>query len=63
MNAKLIQDLVDVGTGKLKHLYRGRCPDAVEGQQARDSGCPACKVLIAGVNAVKEQEKKRDKEA
>lgn len=54
MDAKLIQDLVDVGAGKLAHLYRGRCPDAIEGSAIRDRGCPACKVLIAGSKAAKD---------
>jgi len=53
MDTKLIQDLVDVGSGKLAHLYRGRCPDGVEGHGTRDRGCPACKVLIAGAKAAR----------
>lgn len=53
MDKNLIQDLVDVGSGKLAHLYQGGCPDAVEGHGVRDRGCPACKVLIAGAKAAK----------
>lgn len=48
MKSTLIQDLVDVGSGKLAHLHLGRCPDAIEGWDMRDRVCPACKVLIAG---------------
>jgi hypothetical protein len=54
MDSKLIQDLVDVGSGKLRHLYMGSCPDALEGSTVRDRSCPACKVLIAGARAAKE---------
>lgn len=43
---KLIQQLIDVGSGNVNHLYRGQCPDAVAGYKVRDNGCPACKVLI-----------------
>ena len=54
MEVKLIQDLVDVGSGKHAHLYRGRCPDAVEGSTVRDRRCPPCKVLIAGAHATRD---------
>lgn len=63
MDARLIQDLVDVGSGKLSHLYRGRCPDAVEGSTIRDRGCPACKVLIAGAKAARELRARHRKQA
>lgn len=54
MDAKLIQELVDVGTGKIEHLFGGGCPDSIEGFSIRDIGCPACKVLIAGEKAANE---------
>ena len=41
MDAKLIQDLVDVGSGKLRHAYMGSCPDALEGTATRDRTCVA----------------------
>jgi hypothetical protein len=34
-----------VATGELSHLYRGSCPDAVEGIEVRDDDCPVCQVL------------------
>lgn len=37
ITTKLIQDLIDVGTGKVKHLYRGQCPDPVSGQKCEQS--------------------------
>lgn len=55
MNAltkKIIQKLIDVATGKLKHLYRGQCPDPETGQEARDSGCPACKAIVAAAKEI-----------
>lgn len=54
MDAKLIQDLVDVGSGKLRHAYMGSCPDALEGTATRDRTCVACRVLLAGARAAKE---------
>jgi hypothetical protein len=54
MDPKLIQELVDVGCGKLRHVYMGSCPDSLEGSTVRDRGCPACKVLLAGARAAKE---------
>ncbi len=47
IKTKMIQKLIDVGTGKVMHIYRGQCPEPVAGQQTRDSGCPACKALDA----------------
>lgn len=41
----LIKQLIEVGTGNLRHLYRGQCPDPVAGHQTRDDECPACQVL------------------
>jgi len=48
MNAELIQQLVDLGCGKLKHINLGLCPDAIEGHETRDEECPACQALVAG---------------
>lgn len=50
-NAKLelaqhIRNLVRIATGDIKHLYRGQCPDDVEGGNVRDCKCPACLILI-----------------
>lgn len=41
----LLKQLIDIGAGKLRHLYRGQCPDPVAGHQTRDDECPACQVL------------------
>lgn len=48
MNAELIQQLVDLGCGKLQHINLGLCPDAIEGHETRDEECPACRALVAG---------------
>lgn len=40
-----IEGLTLVATGQVTHLHRGMCPDGVEGPTARDSECPACKLL------------------
>lgn len=44
---KVVQDLIDVGSGKITHSYNGLCPDDVEGFDTRDDECPACRILIA----------------
>lgn len=43
----VVQALIEVAVGKVQHLYRGTCPDAIEGFDSRDQQCPACRVLIA----------------
>lgn len=43
---ELIQQIHDVATCRIPHVYNGKCPDAVEGPDVRDEECPACKVLI-----------------
>lgn len=39
------QQLIDVGTGKIAHIYGGACPDELEGRDTRDPECRACQVL------------------
>ena len=39
--------LFDVATGKIPHLYEGRCPDYVNGPESRDPDCPACQAISA----------------
>ena len=39
--------LLDVATGKIPHLYAGRCPDSVNGPESRDPVCPACRAISA----------------
>lgn len=43
----VVQALIEVAVGKVQHLYRGTCPDAIEGFDSRDPQCPACQVLTA----------------
>lgn len=43
----VVQALIEVAVGKVQHLYRGTCPDAIEGFDSRDPHCPACRVLTA----------------
>ena len=39
--------LFDIATGKIPHLYAGRCPDSVNGPESRDPDCPACQAIAA----------------
>ena len=39
--------LLAVATGKIPHLYEGRCPDSVNGPESRDPDCPACQAIAA----------------
>ena len=43
VNARLLA----VATGKIPHLYEGRCPDSVNGPESRDPDCPACQAIAA----------------
>ena len=43
VNARLLA----VATGKIPHLYEGRCPDYVNGPESRDPDCPACQAIAA----------------
>ena len=43
---EIMQGLADIATGKISHVYRGICPDALEGHDKRDDECPACKILM-----------------
>ncbi|WP_061939458.1 hypothetical protein [Collimonas pratensis] len=49
------QQLVDVGTGKIAHIYGGECPDELEGRDTRDPECPACQVLTRAAMAAPNQ--------
>lgn len=50
------QQLIDVGTGKIAHIYGGECPDELEGRDTRDSECPACQVLTCAAQAAKKSD-------
>jgi hypothetical protein len=55
--------LVKIGTGELRHMFRGQCPDEVEGFDVRDPGCPACGLLDAiptATLAARDAEKKAE---
>ena len=52
LDATLIQQLLDVGSGKLRHDNTGGCPDEVEGFDARDPECPACRAMLMGAKAL-----------
>ncbi|WP_082807130.1 hypothetical protein [Collimonas pratensis] len=49
------QQLIDVGTGKIAHIYGGECPDELEGRDTRDPECPACQVLTRAAMAAPNQ--------
>ncbi|MTJ93573.1 MAG: hypothetical protein F8N36_12015 [Desulfovibrio sp.] len=50
--ADLIGQLADVAAGRVRHIYRGACPDDLEGDKLRDADCPACRALIAADQAM-----------
>ena len=43
---QIIRDLVAVATGQVAHVYLGSCPDQLEGNDARDHDCPACRAIM-----------------
>jgi len=49
---QIIHDLADVASGRIAHVYRGACPDDVEGDKVRDADCPACQALISADEAM-----------
>lgn len=55
ITTKMIKNLIDVGTGNIKHLYRGQCPDPVAGQKTRDDGCPACQALDTATKLIQKK--------
>ena len=42
---KRMEELEAVATGQVLHIWNGSCPDAIEGYNVRDPGCPACRAL------------------
>ncbi|WP_281661179.1 hypothetical protein [Microvirgula aerodenitrificans] len=50
---QIIRDLIAVATGQVAHVYLGACPDQVEGQDARDHDCPACRAIMAAERLAK----------
>lgn len=46
--AARLRSVVD---GSLAHLYRGSCPDKLEGADSRDAECPACIAIDAARKA------------
>lgn len=43
----VLAGLYAIGTGQVRHVYMGMCPDAIEGAHVRDEDCPACRTLMA----------------
>ena len=41
-----LRGLIDIATGAIEHDRAGQCPDAVEGHDARDAECAACKAVM-----------------
>lgn len=50
----LLNDLVAIAEGRMKHIFIGACPDSNEGSVALSVECPACSVLLryAALNRV-----------
>lgn len=42
-----VRRLEKIADGRIKHVYRGSCPDQVEGPDIRDADCRACEILGA----------------
>ena len=50
-DAEIIADLIRVGTGRIKHAYRGECPEvsaSYDDADWRDHECPACIAITRG---------------
>ena len=43
--ARAVKPLLDVGIGKIPHLYAGLCYDSAFPENAGDPKCPACRLL------------------
>lgn len=43
--ARHVKPLLDVGMGKIPHLYAGLCYDSQFPENAGDPKCPACRLL------------------
>lgn len=55
-----LAELLKVSSGEIKHLYRGSCPDNLEGYGVRDDECPACKAMLAAEKVVWDMNSKID---
>lgn len=42
-----VRRLEQIADGRIQHVYRGSCPDQVEGPDIRDPECGACEILGA----------------
>jgi hypothetical protein len=40
-----VRRLEQIADGRIQHLYRGSCPDQLEGPDVRDPDCRACEIL------------------
>jgi hypothetical protein len=50
----LVETVLAVATGRVRHDYEGLCPDDVNGPDARDGMCKACNLLVDAERAVRE---------
>ena len=50
----LIDRLIDIATGKIKHLNAGRCPTSHDHNQT-DYQCPACRIIVAAKRSAREE--------
>ena len=51
----LLEQLVDVGSGKLQHIQNGGCPNPGDVDELRDELCPACAVLLRAEHSIAAQ--------
>lgn len=42
-----VRRLEQIADGRIVHVYRGRCPDPINGPDVRDGECRACEILGA----------------
>lgn len=41
-----VDELRQYAEGRVRHLNRGICPDAIAGHASRDPECPVCRALV-----------------
>ena len=49
----IFERLIDIGTGKIKHLNAGKCPSDDDREQT-DYHCPACRILVVAKRNARE---------
>lgn len=53
---EMLRKAMSIVDGRVDHIYRGECPDKVEGPDVRDTDCPACQWLDAAAWVLKDAE-------